>query len=324
MSNESQQAFECANSEQLRTIADAIRQELDDRWPTIGLIGVSGVGKSSTINSLFKTDLPTSSTTACTKEFRDTDLKVEFTSPSAKQGFEPLAGGPADVRLRVVDAPGLGEDVRRDKQYLDLYREHLPRCDVVLWVSSARNRAVSLDQMYLEQLPEIHDRLVFGVNQIDLIEPLDWRSGYGIPSLEQERRMKEILADRSERFAHIIGREPTMIGYSSKHGYHLERLFAAIIDSCPPERKWIFLGLKNFSHEDFVPEGMKRNLLFRLITWALSPRSKDSAPVGGGTNALAPSLSTNPASDERATHGSAGLSENDPKMDRGEQHRRDS
>jgi hypothetical protein len=42
-------------------------QELRQHPPTIGLVGVSGVGKSSTINRMFKTNLPISHTVACTK-----------------------------------------------------------------------------------------------------------------------------------------------------------------------------------------------------------------------------------------------------------------
>ena len=46
-----------------------------------------------------------------------------------------------------------------------------------------------------------------------------------------------------------------MIPYSAKYGYNLERLFASLIDGCPPARRWIFDSLKNFSYRDFLPTG---------------------------------------------------------------------
>ena len=79
--------------------------------PKIGLVGISGVGKSSTINTMFKTRLPISHTVACTKEFRDVPLAVHAT-----QG--ELSG--ATLQLLVCDAPGLGEDVKKDAEYLEI------------------------------------------------------------------------------------------------------------------------------------------------------------------------------------------------------------
>src|SRR5437868_5652282 len=113
---------------ELRQLLQAITQEIRHRPPIIGLVGVSGVGKSSTINTLFKTSLPTSDTVACTKEFSLNDVQATISK----------GGSTRTAVLRVVDAPGLGEDLERDPNYLDMYREHLPHCDVILWVIAAR------------------------------------------------------------------------------------------------------------------------------------------------------------------------------------------
>jgi predicted GTPase len=146
----------------IETLREIAQREVAARPPTIGLIGVSGVGKSFTINTLFKTELETSDTVACTKEFKAIDLGLEFTKGRAI--------GTA-VGLMIIDAPGLWEDMKRDPEYLSMYREHLSQCDVVLWIMTARNRAVALDQLYLEQLHQFHPKIIFGVNQVDLIEP---------------------------------------------------------------------------------------------------------------------------------------------------------
>jgi uncharacterized protein len=224
-------------------LADAIARELQ-RPPTIGVVGVSGTSKSSTINALFKTGLPISHTVACTKRFEANELTLRM-----KQG---QAEGRV-TKLIVYDAPGLGEDVKKDPEYLDMYRQHLPACDMILWVMSARNRAVALDQTYLSHFKELHGRIVFGLSQVDLVEPMNWKPGLPIPSKEQEGHIKEIVADRGKRMADVLGREVRVVPYSNYKGYNLEELFAALLQACQGDRAWIFAGLKNFSYKDFLP-----------------------------------------------------------------------
>ncbi|GAA1017537.1 hypothetical protein Aple_031900 [Acrocarpospora pleiomorpha] len=258
----------------LREILAMLEREIAERPPTIGVVGVSGVGKSSTINSLFRTSLATSGTVARTKEFEDVDLSVRFNAPLAADSSEkssgpgespvaPQTNAPTRVLLRVVDAPGLGEDLALDDRYLEQYLENLPRCDVVLWVMSARNRAIALDQMYLQKLSRFYDKIVFGINQVDLVEPMDWHTGYNIPSREQEANIKAISQDRLEHLASAIGRKPALLYYSSRYGYRLEHLFKALLDACPENRRWIYAGLKNFSHLDFIPAETQQKLVFR-------------------------------------------------------------
>lgn len=219
------------------------------RPPTIGLVGVSGVGKSSTINAMFKTSLPVSHTVACTKEFWALKLDLKMT-----QG--PARG--RSVNLIVHDAPGLGEDMVKDDEYLAMYRKKLPECDIILWVLAARNRAVALDQHYLMQLESLHDRIVFGLNQVDLVEPMNWRPGLPIPSREQEKHIVEIVKDRGRRLSVTMRREVEVIPYSTARGFNLEALFTAMLRGCTEHRSWIVSGLKNFSYRDAVPVDLLR------------------------------------------------------------------
>ena len=212
--------------------------------PTIGLGGVSGVGKSSTLNTLFRTHLPVSHTTACTREFTSRELTLAQLRGEAKG---------LTTQLIVYDAPGLGEDARKDAAYLEMYRETLPRCDVILWVLTARNRAVALDQLYLAQFPDLHSRMVFGLSQVDLVEPMNWKPNLPIPSREQEFHIAEIVRDRSERLTAYLGRPVKAIPYSDQRGYNLEELFTALMTHCTKGRAWLFAGLKNFSYKDFLP-----------------------------------------------------------------------
>lgn len=225
-------------------VADELQQP-----PTIGVVGMSGVGKSSTINSLFRTKLDISHTVACTKEFWEIESKIDSTSG-------PAAGH--SIELRIFDAPGLGEDLRRDPYYLERYAELLPQCDVILWILAARNRAVALDQMYLEKLSQLSDRMVFGLSQVDIVDPLNWNPSLPIPSKEQERNIVEIIADRAERLGAVLGKKVTITPYSNEKGYNLEALFAELLAACAGKRKWIFQGIKGFSFEDFLPGSIKQ------------------------------------------------------------------
>lgn len=239
------------NDQESKLLA-AIMTELKDHPPTIGVVGSSGVGKSSTINSLFNTNLTVSDTVACTKEFRNIDLKV-----SIKDG---LAKGSSSF-LRIIDAPGLGEDIRKDPDYLIMYEENLLKCDVILWVLTARNRAIALDQLYLERLSKFSDKIVFGINQIDLIEPLNWEEKINLPSKEQEKKIASIIDDRKEKISTFLNKEIVIIPYSANKKYNLQELFSFLLQYCPENRAWIFNAIKGFKPEDFLPEDVRADIL---------------------------------------------------------------
>lgn len=229
----------------------AINEELKDNPPIIGLVGISGVGKSTTINKLFKTELPISHTKACTKEFKAIDLHLTLNKSEMEN---------PPVHLRVIDAPGLGEDIRNDPVYLKMYHQYLPNCDVVLWVMSAINRGIALDQQYLKELSNFHEKMVFGLNQVDLVEPMNWNRVINLPSEEMEENILNIEMDRLEKLSSFLNSNIRIISYSAKFGFNLEQLFALMIDACSTNRRWIFDSLKNFNYTEFIPDGIRREL----------------------------------------------------------------
>ncbi|MEM9724645.1 MAG: GTPase [Pseudomonadota bacterium] len=230
----------------LGQIVDGIAEEFEKRPPTLGVVGVSGVGKSSTINALFRTSLPTSPTLRGTSRFTPQHIAID--------GRKVMRRGVA-AALKVYDSVGLGEDMEADPGYLRRYREHLGKCDCVLWVTSARNRAVALDQSYMAELKAHLPHLVVGLNQADLVEPMNWSARYNIPSVEQERHLAEIAADRRERYARALGRaaeELPVISYCAKRRHNLSQLFLQCLTTVPSSRRWMFQIVKGFTARDWL------------------------------------------------------------------------
>jgi len=262
-------------------------EEITQRPPTIGMVGVSGVGKSSTINKFFNTNLPVSDIVATTKEFRNVDLQLQTRPqetlaalPIPQQIFQEI-----QVMLRVVDAPGLGEDIARDPQYIQMYHEHLPKCDAILWIITARNRALALDQQYLREFAEFHPKMAFGMNQVDLLEPLDWDHVINLPTDEFDKVIKAAAEDRKKRLEDIVQRPVTLVPYSSKYGYNLDDLYSEMTDACKePERSLIFSILKSFDWKDFIPSWVLEQAL------GDSKQQRTKTPSGRGLAGFLKSL----------------------------------
>lgn len=245
-------------------IEQAIRKAFIEMPPTLGVIGVSGTGKSSTLNSMFNTNLAISHVVACTKEFIDTDIAVKFSSEQSTM---------QTAALRVVDAPGLGEDIARDPEYLEKYHKNLERCDAVLWVLSARNRAVALDQMYLKELKQYHDKIVFGINQVDILEPNNWNSKTNLPSQEQISNMQVVLEDRKKKLESIIKRDISIAVYSAKRRYRLANVYEMLINAAPTDRSWMFEPIKGFNALDWMPE-VARETVEKILNSSETPSKK--------------------------------------------------
>ncbi|MDX2289013.1 MAG: GTPase [Hyphomicrobiaceae bacterium] len=227
----------------LSTVVGAIEEEFRKAPPTLAVIGLSGVGKSSVINAMFGTSKKVSATTRGTVKFRPDTFRIVS---------DRVEGRPVTCALRVVDAPGLGEDLERDPAYLKSYREQLPRADIALWVVAARNRALALDQQYLDTLSDVLPNLVIGINQVDLVEPIAWNEAINMPSPQQARHIEEIVADRRARLGGVIGADVPAVAFSALRYYNLQALFNACLKSAPKGRRWMFEILKSFSTADWL------------------------------------------------------------------------
>ena len=140
-----------------RAIEARVDQILGYR-PTVGVFGKTGAGKSSLCNALFGQDVcPVSDIAACTRQTQELTLGV---------------GGKG---ITLLDVPGVGESCERDREYDTLYRDLMPRLDLILWVLKADDRAYTSDEIFFKNIVRPHVEagtpFFLVINQVDKIEP---------------------------------------------------------------------------------------------------------------------------------------------------------
>ena len=124
--------------------------------PVIGIMGKTGAGKGSLCNALFVGEVsPVSDVAACTREPLRFRLQI------------------GERYMTLVDLPGVGGSGVRDTEYTALYREQLPRPDLVLWLIKADDRALAVDEHFYRQVigEAYRHKVLFVISQSDKAEP---------------------------------------------------------------------------------------------------------------------------------------------------------
>lgn len=227
------------------------------RPPMIAIIGPTGVGKSSTINALFKTDLPVHD--AIPGTLSPTKLTVQPETVFGEKG-----------EIILYDMPGIGQDIDDDDNYKKMYTQILAQCDVAVWILSANERRIKEDQEVIRDVVakannDIVERLVIGMNKVDLLEPGHWDDRINLPSKRQEETMRERITYVQMRLTKVCPGLTTdrIIAYSAKKQYQLRDLFQAMMRACVIERAWVLKSREDITDPLDLVDAKLRNSLNR-------------------------------------------------------------
>lgn len=231
---------------------DMVRQELLNRikaeltrvreyTPKVGVFGDTGVGKSSLCNALFGKEI----------------AKISDVEACTRHPQEILLGEKDKGGIVLVDVPGVGEDPKRHKEYVELYKSLVPNLDLVLWaIKSDDRKYLSAIDVYNEVLlPHIQKcPVVFVITQADKIEPhREWDVVNNKPGQKQEANITSKANDISSRFNVSTNK---IIAVSSSDGYNLVELVNRVVEVLPNEKKYSFT---REAKEENVSEEAARN-----------------------------------------------------------------
>lgn len=183
----------------------------------IAVIGESGVGKTSTINALFNTDLPVSHTGSCT------------------QNPDPVQVTTEKGTIEVIDMPGLFAGEKESIRHWETYRKVLPTVDCAIWVVSAGDRALEGMQRALEIIGKFPDsnileRIVFAINKAEHMYDEEWDNKVNLPSKVQSYYL-EVFCETVRKA--IVEKFPDWKGtikyYSALKHFRLDELLEAML-----------------------------------------------------------------------------------------------
>jgi len=211
-------------TETAQQLESLVSHERATNPPRVAVIGKAGVGKTTTINNLFSAD-----------------LKVSHALRGTSEAFHKEYGLRGGGSMHVIDMPGLGEGIAEDRIFEEIYREELPKVDVVLYVMQADERLLGEDQRIFTDvvLPAMRKgggtgkvkQLVVGLNKVDLMEPRRWNTKLNHPEPEMARNIESRCKDITKHLARQVpGLAPESINfYSADRRYRLDDLMITLI-----------------------------------------------------------------------------------------------
>jgi small GTP-binding protein len=231
-----------ASDEDKSKVMKALDKEIKDKPFRVAVIGQSGVGKSTTLNSVFGLSNYTS------------DI-AEGTTDIEEKVF-PMRDG---FNLSIYDMPGLNCDVDKDIEYEKLYKKILPNCDVIVYIINAHSRDLGEDCRILKDvvLPicnehKIKENLILAFNKIDTIgeteDPNDpdlrWNTIENLPTEKLKKAIKVKLSDLTDKLIeeNLLGGDSIntdqVVFYSAVFNYNLSEFLKAITKA--GNRGWIW------------------------------------------------------------------------------------
>lgn len=212
-------------------------EELQKRLePTavIVVIGTAGVGKTSTINAIFGVDWAVGVGKRGTTSMQEKVFEIDSVR-----------------RMKIIDLPGMGDSIERDKETAEIYKKILPTADVVLYILQADDRAFSDVEYTIKEyvLPNITDpsKLVVGINKVDQLgigtdEDIYWDEDFNFPSPAQMEYIEKKSYQTAKYIAKATGirilwftkkmiNKKRIVAYSAAKRYNLGELIRVICDA---------------------------------------------------------------------------------------------
>lgn len=214
-----------STADEIRRIIEEKVKEIRSYTPKVGVFGVTGVGKSSLCNALFGKDVAAvSDVAACTREPKEIFI------------------GSEGAGIKLVDVPGVGETIERDKEYFALYEKLAPELDLIIWVIKADDRAYAqAEKAYKEILEPNLEKcpVVFVINQVDKLNPLfDWDQSKNEPGSEKKKNIDAKIIEVSKAFNVSATYIQTV---SVAANYNLPALMDTLVEVLPKEKKYSFV-----------------------------------------------------------------------------------
>jgi hypothetical protein len=244
-------------------------EQLKKQKLNIMLVGATGVGKSSTINAIFNSEI----------------AKVGYSVHPETASIEKYQID----NIVLWDTPGLGDSPENDKKYAIQIANALKTKDdngdllidevVVLIDGSNRDMRTVYEVIEKVILPYIGEteRMVVAINQCDMaLKGRYWNYDMNCPEEQLITFMDDKVLSVRERIKLSTGVSTMPIYYSALHNYNISKLLLTMIKSMPETKRFLLTdslnknpdvwnkndGLENYSQE--IQTEIKGSLLKAL------------------------------------------------------------
>lgn len=215
---------------------ETINERIRKKPFRVAIIGQSGVGKSSTLNAVFG--------------LKNYVSNIAEGTSKVEEHIFPMEDG---FNLAVYDMPGLNNDILKDLEYEELYKQILPTCDVIVYIINAHSKDIGEDCRILKEVVipicknnSVLNNLVLGVNKVDTIgeaiDPNDpelcWDIINNVPTEKLKKCIKIKLGTISDKLIseNLVGESngidvKRMVFYSAVFNYNLGAFLKAILET---------------------------------------------------------------------------------------------
>ena len=214
-------------------VIEAVSNEIQRPF-TVALIGETGTGKTSLLNSLFNLDYPISDNRPCTEDPNIFDKKI------------------GDSTLRFIDLPGYGEVSEIDSSRMKMWKEYLQSADIIVMTTYSISRSLDKDlswikEIYSEEFPK--NMLIAATHSDRLMVRDGWMitlSGETVIT-QPTKAIKQLIQRKmdffQERIIDFTTTSTPVIFCSSASGFGLLNLTKEIYQRIPSKSRLAFSSI---------------------------------------------------------------------------------